>query len=640
MSESKARSDGGAPRAPLVIFLLAALPLLVVYVFGLRRGLGVIDSGELAAVCRTLGIAHPPGYSLYTLVGRLWSLLPVGAVLTRLHLLSAILTASACGIAALAIRETFRQVVASRKHPLQRLGAILSVVGAWSWGLSPAVWPQAVENEVYGLHYLLLSIALWLGVALLGRPGRVGRAGGFGRGVDTRLPWRMRIALAYVLGLGLSHHLSIAFVLPAVALAFLAQPVDGRAAILSPRIGYLWIVPAALLLLGLSVQIYLPVRSALDPLLDWGNPTGAARWFRHATGWQYRTWIGAGLMGEKTLAHLGQLPKNLGWVLPYTALVGIFVLWGRRLATAGFWSLVFVVGILWASSYDIKDIDSYYAAGDLACVAAGVVGLGWGTRMLMDHAPLRWGHYALIPIAAALLVLSAGLRWNSSSAGGPRLPDTYARSLLEGLPENTLLVSQQWDLLVSASYYLQLVEHVRTDIVIVDPELLRRSWYYSQLERQRPGLLDPLRAEVDAFLEDVLLFEAGKPYDPASIERKYRAVQQKLVDTYGGPLASTQEINPALFGNRASQPHGVVWLWDSDERVEGRGPLPDASAFLEDGPRADDILTRLMRRNIGTFELARAAALEREGDLATASALREEAKLLLRKVQEAGGLVP
>jgi hypothetical protein len=622
LSESKSRSGGGVLWTPLSVFLLSSIPPLVIYLIGLRGGLGVIDSGELAAVCHTLGIAHPPGYSLYTLAGRLWSLIPFGEVLTRLHVLSAFLTAAACGFAALALRETFRQVVASSRH--RRLGVLLSVVGGWTWGMCPAVWPQAVENEVYGLHFLFLSMSLWLGLLLL-------RQGG-------SLKWRM--LLAYVLGLGLSHHLSLAFAIPAIALAFFAQPIGRSSALVNTSrfFGRLWVAPALFFVLGVTLVIYLPVRSSLDPLLDWGDPANAARWLRHATGWQYRTWIGGELMGERTLAHVGHIPRNLGWVLPYTALVGIFVLWGRRLAVAGFWSLVFVVGTLWASSYDIKDIDSYYAAGDLACIAAGVAGLGWIFEKLIDHSRLRWGHHVLIPLAVAFLILSAGLRWNRSAANGPRLPDMYARTLLDGLPPNTLLVTQQWDLVISASYYIQLVEGTRQDVVVLDPELMRRSWYFPQLERRWPGFLDPVRQEVDDFLEDVALFEAGKPYDPASIEGKYQALQRRIVETYNGPLASTPEINPALFGNRPSTPHGLVWLWDWGGIVEGRGPLPDAEPFLEGGPRSEDLMTQLMRRNIGTYGLARAAVLERQGDAEAAATLREEAQRLLEMVQKLGGL--
>jgi hypothetical protein len=623
--EERARLSKRTHRAPLAVFLLSAVPLFVVYVVGLRSGLGVIDSGELAAVCHTLGIAHPPGYALYSLFGRLWTFLPIGSVLTRLHLASAFFSAGACGFAALAAFETIRH---ARKGASGWSDAPLAVLGSWAWGLTPSVWPQAVENEVYGLHVFFLTASLWLGVRLLRE------------GVDLRA----RLLLAYWLGLGLSHHLSLAFALPSLALALFLQTVGGSTAASRPSksAGRLWILPAALLVLGLSVHVYLPLRSALNPLLDWGDPTNAARWFRHATGWQYRTWLGLDLVGEKTVTHLGDLPMNLGWILPIAAIPGLFVLWKRRLGAAIYWALLFAVGILWASSYDIKDIDPYYAGSDFACMVLGAVGLGWVSLKVQGVVRRAWPVPVLTLVVALLVAVGGALRWNRSAANGPPLPDIFARSLLEGLPPNTLLMSRQWDTVVSASYYLQLVEGVREDVVIVDPELMRRSWYFPQLERRWPGLLDPVRDEVDVFLEDLALFESGQRYDAQRIESRYQNVQRSLVDAHDGkrPLASTPEVDPRLFGERVGAPFGVAVLWDPDpEEAKGRGPLPPLEPFLRGGARTDEPMSDFMRRSIASMTRGRASFLEQEGDGVGGEALRAEANRLrdwLRALQQSG----
>ena len=49
----------------------------LVYVTTVAPDVGFTDSGELAAVCTTLGVAHPTGYPLYTLLGHVSTLLPV-----------------------------------------------------------------------------------------------------------------------------------------------------------------------------------------------------------------------------------------------------------------------------------------------------------------------------------------------------------------------------------------------------------------------------------------------------------------------------------------------------------------------------------------------------------------------------------
>ena len=48
-----------------------------VYLQTLARTVGFIDSGELATVPFVLGIAHPTGYPFWTLLARLFTLLPL-----------------------------------------------------------------------------------------------------------------------------------------------------------------------------------------------------------------------------------------------------------------------------------------------------------------------------------------------------------------------------------------------------------------------------------------------------------------------------------------------------------------------------------------------------------------------------------
>jgi hypothetical protein len=58
-----------------VDYLCGLLVLFVsfgVYLWTLTPTVGFHDSGELITVAYTLGIAHPPGYPLYTLLGKVF----------------------------------------------------------------------------------------------------------------------------------------------------------------------------------------------------------------------------------------------------------------------------------------------------------------------------------------------------------------------------------------------------------------------------------------------------------------------------------------------------------------------------------------------------------------------------------------
>ncbi|MHB8337799.1 MAG: protein O-mannosyl-transferase family [Ignavibacteriaceae bacterium] len=58
--------------------VLTGLFVFLVYLTTLAPSVVEIDAGELATVQATLGIAHPTGYPLFTMLGYLFSLIPFG----------------------------------------------------------------------------------------------------------------------------------------------------------------------------------------------------------------------------------------------------------------------------------------------------------------------------------------------------------------------------------------------------------------------------------------------------------------------------------------------------------------------------------------------------------------------------------
>ncbi|MFQ5869459.1 MAG: protein O-mannosyl-transferase family [Candidatus Zixiibacteriota bacterium] len=75
------------------LFALASLLIpLVIYLLTICPTIFVGDSGELILSASRLEISHPPGYPFFTMIGRLFSLLPISNLAFRFYLLSALLT--------------------------------------------------------------------------------------------------------------------------------------------------------------------------------------------------------------------------------------------------------------------------------------------------------------------------------------------------------------------------------------------------------------------------------------------------------------------------------------------------------------------------------------------------------------------
>ena len=91
------RPGSPASRQDALLCVLVGAVALFVYLRTVAPSLLEEGDGvELATVSYVLGISHPTGYPLFTLLGYLFThLVPVGSVVGRLNVLSAILTAAA-----------------------------------------------------------------------------------------------------------------------------------------------------------------------------------------------------------------------------------------------------------------------------------------------------------------------------------------------------------------------------------------------------------------------------------------------------------------------------------------------------------------------------------------------------------------
>src|SRR3954471_13039575 len=76
---------------------LLTLVWLVIYLLTVSPSINFIDSGELISALYEPGIAHPPGYPLYTLLGYVVSHLLPGQVAWRVNVISAFFGALAVG---------------------------------------------------------------------------------------------------------------------------------------------------------------------------------------------------------------------------------------------------------------------------------------------------------------------------------------------------------------------------------------------------------------------------------------------------------------------------------------------------------------------------------------------------------------
>ena len=354
-------------------FWIALAVSFAVYFFTLAPTLTLEDSGELAVASDYLGVPHPPGYPIWTLVTWFFQWVFHGVTYNghpnpawSVGLASAVSGAGACALLALLISRSGADLLRSVPALTEKIGFqmenFLCLVAGISGGLllafSPVLWSQSVIVEVYSLNALFQMGVLLLIYMWMCRPK-----------TDTLL-----FLAAFLFGLGLTNHQTLLFLALALVVAVLLKDANlfrdfALAAVLvgivfvfaakgygliasaaekaapgfdpglwkwskGPDSQAFWVynvlfvaIPVALAFalphgktvcatillaeLGVAFYMYLPIASEQNPPMNWGY---ARTWegFMHAvTRGQYEAIVPTDIFSEKFIQQLGSYLSDL-----------------------------------------------------------------------------------------------------------------------------------------------------------------------------------------------------------------------------------------------------------------------------------------------------------------------------------------
>ncbi|HEX6691734.1 MAG TPA: DUF2723 domain-containing protein [Burkholderiales bacterium] len=412
-----------------------ALLLFILYAATAPRGVALEDDPLFILASYFLGFAHPPGYPLYVLLGKLATLLPVGPVAYRVHLLSGLLGGLACGFLWLCARALVED----------RLAAW---VAALTLGLSGAFWSQAVIAEVYTLNALFVFALAWLGLAHAPRA----------------LP-----LMAFVFGLSLSNHWPL-MLLAAPAFAILLWPWRGEVLRRLPLL-------AALFVAGLAPYAVMVALSWRDPAIAFYGPIESLRELWHLV--SRADYAAADASPSAALADrtryfgflAGQLVLQLAFAGAALAAAGCALqrrAWGPRIAgfvTAAFLLTSVALLLLLAFDYDARQKHLFHVY-PLPAYGFAALWLALGFDWLARRAALRRWQAATAAAVLIGIALGAGAYANRDAASD--WPARYAGALLDTLPRDAVVftvIEQEFGPLA----YAHFVEGRRPDLELRQP---------------------------------------------------------------------------------------------------------------------------------------------------------------------------
>lgn len=466
------------------------------------------DTGELAAAAATWGVAHPTGYPLLTLVGHVWSLLPWPSTIGGLNILAALFTAGGVAFLTVVVQHFTKHIQATQPW--------LPIAIGVAFGLCGLVWAQSTAYEVYSLNLLLVAATTYACVRSAS---------------DVSVRWTLVAGTMY--GLALSNHLSSVFLAPGLFVLWWNRN----------RKQQHWLALILPILLGLSLYALLPLRSTSLPPINWGwVHRGLDAFMYHVKGTQFGVWM---FSDSKALAtnfrlFIEEASRMLLWVGWIPTLAGMVVLLRENKKVALGLIAILVGNLAISLGYAIPDISAYFLPSIIVLMA--FCGIGLARFLTRVSRPFQFS-VLLLPLCALALNLPT-MNYRTH-----RAVEAYTQWAWANLEPNAIVMSRQWDYMLSAMWYQQTVEHVRPDVAIIDKELLRRTWYIPHLQHEYPEVMKGAMVAAQDFMPWLQTFESDAsafnavPSNGAQIQRRFVTLLNALIlNNPNRPFYVTPEI--------------------------------------------------------------------------------------------------
>ncbi len=557
----------------VIVFLIA----FIVYLYTMAPTVPFWDCGEFIACSYILAIPHPPGTPLFVLIGRIFSLLPIfGAIAPRVNFISVLSSALTVWMAYLFIVRVMGHILKGKETGSSIWVRLSSYVGGISGslflGFSYTFWSSAVEAEVYGTSMFLMVLIAYLGLLWWERRGEP----------DSD---RLLVLIGFLGVLSTGIHMTIYLIMPPIFLLVIIEDksklkdvrfwISGiiLSLVMFTLIPFLvsllvwlllsfifwqlnpnsraWNFIFALVLfatIGYTVQLYIPIRSALEPAIDenepenwdgfqyfigrkqYGQVSMVSRMFTRRGSWlnQFGVHERMGLWGFFREQYLD---KSLWFIPIILGLLGVAE--GiRRLKGIG-WMLLFLVlissiglvvymnfgdGTVYNSlsgeieRLEVRDRDYFFMPAFI--FYAILMGLGI-SRFLsyIGESYTKWklGEFggrslvyglSVIFLLGPLMPLDRGLH-SPNNRRNNYLAYDYAYNILNSCEKDAILFTNG-DNDTFPLWFIQQVEKVRTDVRVINLSLLQTDWYILQLK-------DKWNVPISLSYDQIKCFDTQRP---------------------------------------------------------------------------------------------------------------------------------
>lgn len=428
------------------IFIL----LFFIYTYTVAPSIYDGDSGELTAAVQSLGLAHPTGFPLYIITGKIFSLLvPIRDVAYKLNIFSSILTATAAVFLFLVLRNFL----------ISRIAALSSSL---IFGFGNTIWSNAGAARVYALSLFMATVLFFI----------------FSKWTETK---EKKYVYYYcgIFGLGLgSHSLILLMAIPLLIMVWSLKIIDKKM--------------LSLLLLPLIQYIYLPIAYFKNGIINFGEINGFRGFLHYLTQQDFFY-----KLASRNSATIFEFFKETGrlFVSEFSiflfalSLLGFLIIGKRkkRFLLAILSIVVFNVFLMlfYGNDNDLRVLFRYFFTTYLVFAIA----IGFALEFLINKVRGRPVLFNLLSVAILLMPLVPFLtNFEINDRHKNFIIKDYAENISKTVMPYSIIISEG-DTITGPLWYLQATNKLE-DIIVVDRQMLGWDWYLRNMNKKYPEAVD------------------------------------------------------------------------------------------------------------------------------------------------------
>lgn len=490
------------------------------------------DSPETAAAAFTLGIAHAPGYPLYTMAAKVFSLFVPGNPAFRVNVFSAFLAVACLLFAYLISKKLFQKSVLKGAYYYFAVIFPPLFLGLWE-----IFWAQATEAKggIYMLNLLFLYGIVYLAHGIINS--------------------RSLYAVAFIYGLSLTNHWpSMALLLPVVIYIFASNRryLNLKSALIS----------LIFLFAGFTPYLYALIRSGGAP---------AVRWFSVDTintllYYIFRKSYDMPAAGVSVWPQVKEFIRVFTGAFPlyWVALgAGIALLAGSRrsfLFTLVYIFLSTAAAVIFYNKTPqnlIELIDIFLIPAFAAMVFLVAAAFAYAASFIKD----RFFSYGLLAAALIAVGFTGASNWDKNNASADYIGYDAGINITKSLPENSLYFTEG-DTTVMSFAYMQNVDKLSLATRFVQVSALVYPWALKSASIKL-GVSLPYEESPDLTFSEMSNAKY-LPQNAVNMIRRAFATRLRVFRNYPSPLFDSMIKLPYAQKNRGL----LVEIMEKENRCE------------------------------------------------------------------------